>query len=73
MFLLRTGEFLDIKIDSFDKSLTPLLSQHRIVKSLKLLSWLCGKRRSETADGFHSILFPVKCDIVKCSLELMLR
>ena len=39
VFLLRTEESLDIKIDSFDKSLKPLLSRHRIVKSLKSLSW----------------------------------
>ena len=57
VFLLRTGESLDIKIDSFNKSLKPLLSRHRIVKSLKLLSWLCSKRWSETADGLHSTLF----------------
>ena len=28
MFLLRTGESVDIKIDSFSKGLKPLLSQH---------------------------------------------
>ena len=43
VFLLRTGESLNIKIDSFNKSLKPLLSRHRIVKSLKSLSWLCSK------------------------------
>ena len=47
MFLLRTGESLDIKIESFNKSRKPLLSPHRIKKSLKLLSFLCSKRRSE--------------------------
>ena len=30
MFLLRTGESLDIEIDSFNKSLKLLLSRHRI-------------------------------------------
>ena len=39
VFLLRTGESLDIKTDYFNKSLKPLLSRHRIVKSLKSLSW----------------------------------
>ena len=73
VFLLRTGESLDIKIDSFNKILKPLLSRHRIVKSLKSLSWLCSKRWSETADGLHSTLFPVKCDIPICSLDLTLR
>ena len=73
VFLLRTGECLDIKIDSFNKSLKPLLSRHGIVKSLKSLSWLCSKRWSEAADGLHSALFPVKCDIPMCSLDLTLR
>ena len=68
MFLLRTWESLDIKIDSVNKSLKPLLSQHRIIKSLKSLSWLCSKRWSETADGFHSTPFPVKCDMPMCSV-----
>ena len=72
MLLLRTGESLDIKIDSFLKSLKPLLSQHRIVKSLKSLSWLCSKRLSETSDGLHSTLFPLKCDIPMRSLDLTL-
>ena len=40
VFLLRTGESLDIKIDSFIKSLKPLLSRHRI----KSLSCFCSKR-----------------------------
>ena len=70
MFLLRTGESLDIKIDSFNKSLKPLLSRHRIVKWLKSLSWLCSKRWSETTDGLQSTLFPVKCDRPKCSPNL---
>ena len=43
MFLLRTGESLNIRIDSFNKGLKLLLSRHRIVKSLKSLSWLCCK------------------------------
>ena len=30
MFLLRTGESLDIEIDSFNRSLKLLLSRHRI-------------------------------------------
>ena len=33
------------------------------MKSLNSLSWLCSKKWSETADGLHSTLFPVKCDI----------
>ena len=37
VFLLRTGQSLDIKEEFFNKSLEPL-SRHRIVKSLKLLS-----------------------------------
>ena len=69
-FLLRTGESLDIKTDSFNKSLKPLFSWHRIVKPLKSLSWLCSKRWSETADGLYSTLFPVKCDIPMSSLDL---
>ena len=69
MFLLRIGESLDIKTDSFNKSLKLLLSGHRIVKLLKSLSWLCSKIRSEIAGGFHSTLFPVKCDM----LELLTR
>ena len=75
MFLLGTGESLDIKIDSLIKSLKPLLSRHRIVKLLKLLSWLCSKRWSETADGFglHSTLLPVRCDIPMCSLDVTFR
>ena len=73
MFLLKTGESLDIKIDSFIKSLKPLLSRYRIVKLLKSLSWLCSKRWSETEDGLHSTLFPVKYDISMCSLDLTLR
>ena len=36
MFLLITGESLDIKISYFSESLKPWLSQHRIVKSIKL-------------------------------------
>ena len=55
VFLLRTGESLDMKIDSFSKSLKPLLSRHRIVKSLKWLPWLCTKSWSETADSLHSL------------------
>ena len=31
MFLLRTGESLDIKIDSLIKNLKPLLSRHKMV------------------------------------------
>ena len=73
LFLLKTGESLDIKIDSFNKRMKPLWSWHRIVKSLKSLSCLCSKRWSETADGLHSTLFPVKRDIRMCSLDLMLR
>ena len=73
MLLLRTGESLDIKIDSFNISLKPLLSRHRIVKLLKSLSWLCRKRWSEIADSLHSTLFLVKCDIPMCSLDLALR
>ena len=73
VFLLRTGESLDIKTDYFNKSLKPLLSRHRIVKSLKSLSWLCSKRWSEIADGLHSTLFPVKCDILMSSLGFTLR
>ena len=73
MFLLKRGESLDNKIDSFDKSMKPLLSRNRIVKSLKPLSCLCSIRWSETADGLHSILFPVKYDILMCSLDLTLR
>ena len=57
MILLRTGESLDIKVETFNKSRKPLLSRHRIIKSLKSLSWLCSKRLSETEDGWHSILF----------------
>ena len=37
MFLLKAGESLDIKIDYFIKSLKPLLSRHRIVKSIASL------------------------------------
>ena len=53
MFLLRTEKSLDIEIDSFNEDslidffnedLKPLLSRHRIMKSLKLQSWLCSKR-----------------------------
>ena len=39
MFFLKTGESLDIKIDSFNKSLKPLLSRHRIVNQ-KLSNYL---------------------------------
>ena len=35
MFLLRTVESVDIKNDCFNKSLNPLLSAHRTVKSLR--------------------------------------
>ena len=73
VFLLRTGESLDIKTDYFNKSLKPLLSRHRIVKSLKLLSWLGSERQSETVDCLHSTLFPVKCDIPMCVLDFTLR
>ena len=73
VFLLRTGESLDIKTDSFHKTLKPLLSRHRIVKSLKSPSLFCSKRWSEIADGLHSTLFSVKCDIPMCSLDLTLR
>ena len=73
VFLLRTGESLDIKTDYFNKILKPLLSRHRIVKSLKLLSWLGSERWSETADCLHSTLFPVKCDIPMCVLDFTLR
>ena len=72
MFLLRTGESLGIKIYSFSKSLKPLLSRHRLVKSLKSLSWLCSKGWSETADSLHSTLSSVNCDISMCSLDLTL-
>ena len=44
VILLRTGESLDIKRDSFNKRLKPLLSRDRIVKSIKSRSWLCSKR-----------------------------
>ena len=71
MFLLRTGESLDIKIDSFINSLKPLLSRHRIVKSLKSQS--CCKRWSEAADGLHSTLFTFKCDPPMCSLDITIR
>ena len=73
MLSLRTGESLDIEIDSFNKALKPLLSQHRTVKLLTSLSRLWIKERSETADGLHVILFPVKYDIPMCSLDLTLR
>ena len=73
MLLLRTGESLDIKIDSLNKSLKTLLSRDRIVESLKLLPWLCSKRQSETGDDLHSTLFPAKCDILMCSIDLTLR
>ena len=53
--------------------MTPLLFRHRIVKSLKSLSWLCSKRWSKTASGLHhSTRFPVKCGITKCSADLTL-
>ena len=43
LFLLRTGESLDGKINSFNKSLKPLLSRHRILKSLRIILMLdCG-------------------------------
>ena len=43
MFLLRTGEPVDSKIDSFNKNLKPL-SRHWRVNLLKSLSWFCSKR-----------------------------
>ena len=75
MFLLRTGESLDIKLDSFNKSVKSFLSRprHRMVTFLKSLSGLCSKSWSKTADGLHSTLFPVKCGISMCSLDLALR
>ena len=73
MFLSTTQEPLDIKIDSFNKSLKQLLLRHRTEKLLKSLSWLCSKKRSETTDGLHSTYFPVKCDIPKCSVDLTFR
>ena len=36
VFLLRTGESLDIKTDYFNKSLKPLLSRHRIREVVKV-------------------------------------
>ena len=39
MLLLRTAGSADTEKDSFDKSLNPLLSRHRIVKSLIDLQW----------------------------------
>ena len=34
--LLRTGEFLDIKIDYFNKNLKPLVSRHSMLKVFKI-------------------------------------
>ena len=56
VFFLKTVESLDIKIDSFNKSLKPLFCQQRIVKSLKLLSWLCSKRKSETDNSLKLVI-----------------
>ena len=58
---LRTKESLNFTIGSFKKSLKPLLSQHKIVKSLESMSWLFSKRLSETADGLHSTLYYISC------------
>ena len=61
MFLLRTGESLDIKIDSFLKSLKPLLSRNRLVNNCLiylLLCKCCGKQYLEeqlTTLGIHGI------------------
>ena len=63
MFLLRTGESLDIKTDTFNTLTHYYLD----------MSWLGSKRWSETADGLHSTLFPVECDIPICSIDLRLR
>ena len=73
MLLLKTWESLDIKKDSFNKSLEPLLSRHRIVKSLKSRSWLCSKRWSESTGDLYSTLFLVKYDVPKCSPDLTLK
>ena len=52
MFLLKIEESLDIKIDSFIKSLKPLSSRHRIVKSLKSLS----TNRFSSLFGFQDVI-----------------
>ena len=61
MFLLRTGESLDIKIDSFLKSLKPFLSRNRLVNNCLiylLFCKCCGKQYLEeqlTTLGIHGI------------------
>ena len=67
------GESLDIKIDSSNESLKPLLSWHRIAKSLKSVSSLCNKRWPETLDGLHYTIFLVKNDVPKCPPDPTLR
>ena len=72
IFLLRTGESLDIKRDYFIESLKPLLSRHNVVKSLKSQLWSSNRRWSETADCLQATRFPVKGETPKCSPDLTL-
>ena len=71
IFLLSSGDSFFIKINSLKDSLNALFSQHEIEKLPKLLLLCsCNNRWSNSADGLHAILFPVKGDKSICSLGL---
>ena len=73
-FLLRSGEFLFIKINTFKDSLNALFSQHKIEKSLKLLLLgSCNNRWSDIPDDLHATLFPLKGDKPICSPDLIFK
>ena len=73
-FLLRSGESLFIKINTFKDSLNALFSQHKTEKSLKLLLLgSCNNRWSDIADDLHATLFPLKGDKPICSPDLIFK